>query len=271
MTIDIITLFPAMFAGPFNESIVKRAQDKSLVTINIHNLRKWAVDKRGTVDDKPYGGGTGMLLRPEPIFNAVEEIKSQCHPERSEGSHSTTRFFSRRRRDQNDRKKIVLLDAGGILYNQKKAQEYSKLDQLILICGHYEGVDYRVHEFLADETLSTGDYVLTGGELPAMTVVDSVVRLIPGVLEKEDATIIESFNSQQSVVSNQETTSLNRKPTTENQKLVEFPQYTRPEKFQHHAVPDILLSGNHAEIEKWRKEQAEKRTKINRPDLLNLP
>jgi tRNA (guanine37-N1)-methyltransferase len=262
MTIDILTLFPAMFSGPFNESIVRRAQDKSLVTITIHNLRDWAIDKRGTVDDKPYGGGTGMLLRPEPIFNAVEEIKIKY-------SSSVSEKFSLR---SNHISKIILLDAGGKKYNQRIAQQYSELDHLILICGHYEGVDYRVHEFLADETLSTGDYVLTGGELPAMTIVDSVVRLIPGVLEKEDATTIESFSNQQSVVSNQlEQKTDYRKPTTENRPLLEYPQYTRPEKFQNHTVPDILLSGNHAEIEKWRKELAEKRTRKNRPDLLNLP
>ena len=229
MSIDIITLFPEMFNGPFDASIVKRAQDRSFVTINLHNLRKWAIDQRGTVDDKPYGGGTGMLLRPEPIFKAVEDIKS--------AKKKTVKPYNQ---------KIILLDAGGASYTQKKAQEYSKLDQIIIICGHYEGVDYRVHEHLADEVITIGDYVLTGGEIPAMVVVDSLVRLICGVLEKKEATAIESFNQISEV---------------------EFPQYTRPEECCGYKVPDVLLSGNHAEIEKWRANQAKMRTDKNRPDL----
>lgn len=205
MTFDIITLFPEMFAGPFDQSIIKRAQDKDLVKINLHNLRQWAVDERGSVDDKPYGGGVGMVLRIEPIFNALKTIKSQ---------------------------KIVLLDARGEKFTQKRAQEYSKLDQLTLICGHYEGIDERVKN-LVDESISIGDYVLTGGEIPSMVIIDAVSRLIPGVLSKEDATKIESFSEK---------------------KTLEFPQYTRPEEFNRWKVPEILLSGNHQKIEKWRKD-----------------
>lgn len=220
MIIDIITLFPNMFQGPFEESIVKRAQDKSLVTINIHNLRKWTTDKRGTVDDRPYGGGVGMVIMAEPIVKAIEELKS-----------SNT--------------KIILLSARGKLWRQKLAVEYSKLNHLILICGHYEGVDERITNFI-DEEISIGDFVLTGGEIPSMVLVDSIIRLIPGVLEKSDAVKFESFSEN----------------------LLEYPQYTHPEDFRGLKVPPILLSGNHAEIAKWRHEQALKITRKNRPDLL---
>ena len=235
MKIDILTLFPDMFLGPFNESIIRRAQDKSLVEIKIHNLRKWAVDTHRTVDDKPYGGGVGMVLMVKPIYLALQELKIE-----------------------NLKLKIVLLDPGGTPFNQLKAQELSKLDHLILIAGHYEGVDERVKEHLVDEELSIGDYVLTGGELPAMVVVDAVVRLIPGVLEKSQATEIESFQLIKS----------NIKHLTSNIQLLEYPQYTRPENFKGWKVPQLLLSGNHKEIEKWRSEHALKKTEKRRPDLL---
>ena len=233
MNIDIITLFPKMFSGPFEESIVQRAQDKKLVQIKLHDLRRWALDKRGTVDDKPYGGGPGMLLRPEPIFNAVSSIK-----------HQNPVINNIKNRVLNS--KVVLLDAGGELYNQKRAAGYSKIDQLILICGHYEGVDYRVHEHLADEVISIGNFVVTGGEIPAMLIADSVTRLIPGVLEKEEATAVESFTDE---------------------KLLEYPQYTRPEIYQGYKVPEILLSGDHAKINSWREVEGVKRTQANRSDL----
>jgi tRNA (guanine37-N1)-methyltransferase len=225
MKIDIITIFPKMFQGPFEESILRRAQDKSLVQINIHNLRKWTTDKRGTVDDRPYGGGVGMVLMVEPITKAIEELKSP-------------------------NTKVILLSAKGKLWDQEKAIAHSKEEHLILIAGHYEGVDERVIDF-TDEEISIGNYVLTGGEIPAMVLVDSIVRLIPGVLEKEAATQIESFAK------------------VDNQTVLEFPQYTHPEDFRGLKVPKILLSGNHGEIEEWRKEQALEITKKNRPDLLN--
>jgi tRNA (guanine37-N1)-methyltransferase len=229
MKIDLITLFPEMFKGPFDESIIRRAQDKSLVEINIHNLRKWTTDKRGTVDDRPYGGGVGMVILLEPIVKAIEELKSE---------------------NEKLKTKTILLSAKGKLWKQYQAQETSKLEHLILICGHYEGVDERITNFIDDE-ISIGDYVLTGGEIPAMVLVDSVVRLIPGVLEKSEATEFESF----SLLHNGQT-------------VVEYPQYTHPEEFRGLKVPEILRSGNHAEIEKWRKEQALEITKKNRPDLL---
>lgn len=237
MRIDIITLFPEMFKGPFEQSIIKRAQDKSLVNINIHNLRDFAIDKRGTVDDKPYGGGTGMILRPEPIFQAVENIKKQWNSEAVKQS------------------KIILLSASGTPYTQQKAQQLSKFQYLILICGHYEGVDQRVADNLCDEEISIGNYILTGGEIPVMVIVDSVVRLIPGVLEKPEATQYESFSHPPSTIYH---------PSS----ILEHPQYTRPEDFKGYKVPPILLSGNHAKIEKWQKEKALERTKKLRPDLL---
>ncbi|MBI2029924.1 tRNA (guanosine(37)-N1)-methyltransferase TrmD [Candidatus Gottesmanbacteria bacterium] len=226
MKIAILTLFPAMFSGPFSESIVKRSQNKKIVEIEIDNLRNWAIDKRGTVDEKPYGGGVGMVLRPEPIFNAIDEILGK--------------------RVKRKAVRVVLLSASGSPYTQKKAIEYSKLDSLILICGHYEGVDQRVIDHVVDEEISIGDYVLTGGEIPAMVVVDSIVRLIPGVLENPEAIENESFS----------------------QDLLEYPQYTRPEEFMGYKVPSVLLGGNHKKIEKWRKEKSIEKTKKVRPDLL---
>jgi tRNA (guanine37-N1)-methyltransferase len=211
MVFDILTLFPEMFFGPFDQSIIKRAVDKNLVKINYHNLREWAVDERGSVDDKPYGGGIGMLLRVEPVYQALQTIKSS---------------------------RVVLLDARGETFSQKKAQEYSKLDQITLICGHYEGVDERIKEHLVDESISIGNYVLTGGEIPSMVIIDAVTRLIPSVLTKPEATEIESFSSHQNL---------------EPSRHFEYPQYTRPEEFNGWKVPQVLLSGNHKEIEKWRK------------------
>ena len=206
MKIDILTLFPKMFEGPLSESIMWRAKDKGFAEINIHDLRKWAIDERGSVDDKPYGGGAGMILRVDVIEPAIKELKKK-------GS------------------KVILLDARGEKYTQKKAQELSKSGHLILICGHYEGVDHRTIEHLVDEIISIGDYVLTGGEIPAMVLTDSIVRLIPGVI-KPESLAEESFSNLD----------------------LEYPQYTRPEKYKGWKVPEVLLSGNHKEIEIWRKK-----------------
>ncbi len=239
MKIDILTLFPDMFKGPFEESIVKRAADKKLVEIKIHNLRKWTKDKRKTVDDRPYGGGVGMILMIEPVYQALKDLK-------------------------NKKTKVILLTPQGKPYHQKKAQQLSKLNHLIFICGHYEGFDERIRK-LVDEEISIGDYILTGGELPAMIIVDSLVRLIPGVLEKAEATQNESFSKLKIV---------GPKPTSlglENSKIgncLEYPQYTRPADFKGWKVPVVLLSGHHKEIEKWRQEQSLKRTRSRRPDLL---
>ena len=225
MKIDIITLFPGMFAGPFNDSIVKIAKEKKLVTIKLHNLRKWSKDSHNSVDDRPYGGGKGMVLMIEPIFEALKAIAPKAK------THKT---------------KTILLSPQGNTFTQQKAKELAKLDHLVLISGHYEGFDERIRENLIDEEISVGDYVLTGGELPTMTIVDAVVRLIPGVLDKE-ATKNESFSKND---------------------LLDYPQYTRPSVYKGWEVPEVLLSGDHAEIKKWRKEKSIEKTKKTRPNLL---
>lgn len=238
MRFHIITLFPEMFDGVFAHSIIKRAQEKSLVKINFIQLRDFAVDKHGTVDEKPYGGGVGMLLRPEPIFAAVRSI-SQENTKTEVGEMKS------------EKRKIILLTPRGQKLTQEKVREFAGLNELILICGRYEGVDERVHTSLADEEVSIGDYVLSGGEIAAMIVVDAVTRLIEGVIKKEEATRLESFSEN-----------------ITKQNLIEYPQYTRPEDFEGLKVPEILLSGDHKKIEEWRKEQAKKLTREKRPDLV---
>lgn len=229
MKIFILTLFPEMFRGPFDQSIIARARQKGIVTINITNIRDFAEDKYHTVDDHPYGGGVGMIMRVDVVDRALQHAKSQISK-------------------PNDQTRTILLDPQGIPYTQKKARELSKFDHLILICGHYEGVDERIRT-LVDEEISIGDYVLTGGELPAMVVVDSVVRLLPGTLTKSEATLDESFSPPGGIL--------------------EYPQYTRPEKYKEIRVPEILLSGNHQQINLWRQAQAKLRTQKCRPELLS--
>ena len=221
MKIDVLTLFPAMFAGPLDESIVKRAREKGLLDLKIHNLRDWTHDRHKTVDDKPFGGGPGMLLKVEPLFEAIESL-------------------------QREKTKVILLSPSGRKFSQQIARELSQEKDLLLICGSYEGFDARVREALADDELSIGDYVLTNGALPAMVVIDAVARLLPGVLGDDESSQDESFSHG----------------------LLEYPQYTRPAEFRGMKVPEVLLSGNHAEIEKWRREQAKLRTEKQRPDLM---
>jgi len=211
MKIDILTLFPQMFTGPLSESILKRAQEKGAVEIKVHNLRDWAEDKHHTTDLPPYGGGAGMVMRVDVIDKAVTALKKE-----------------------NKKTKVILLDTKGEIYKQEKAKRLSKEEHLILIAGHYEGVDQRVHDHLVDEVICTGEYVLTGGEIPAMTVVDSVVRLLPEVLGNPDSLTEESFNDKDQI---------------------EYPQYTRPEEYKGWKVPKVLLSGNHKEISEWRKKK----------------
>jgi tRNA (guanine37-N1)-methyltransferase len=225
MRIDIITIFPKMFEPVLNESIVRRAQKKNKVKIYIHNLRDYTLDKHKKVDDRPFGGGSGMVMGAEPIFRAVEYISSKFKVQSS---------------------KIILLCPQGKKLTQKVAKRLARNSRLILICGHYEGVDERVRGKLIDEEISIGDYVLTGGELPAMVLVDCLVRLIPGVLGDKNSLNFESFEGN----------------------LLEYPQYTRPANFRGFRVPAILLSGDHQKIETWRKGEALKRTKESRPDLL---
>jgi tRNA (guanine37-N1)-methyltransferase len=221
MKIDVLTLFPAMFAGPLDESIVKRAREAGLLDLKIHNLRDWAHDRHRTVDDKPFGGGPGMLLKVEPLFEAIESL-------------------------QREKTRVILLSPSGRKFDQSIARELAQQEDLLLVCGSYEGFDERVREALADDELSIGDYVLTNGALPAMVVIDAVTRLLPGVLGDDESSHDESFS----------------------QGLLEYPHYTRPAEFRGMKVPDVLLSGNHAEIEKWRREQAKLRTEKQRPDLL---
>ncbi|MCL4382202.1 MAG: tRNA (guanosine(37)-N1)-methyltransferase TrmD [Patescibacteria group bacterium] len=226
MKITILTLFPEMFVGPFDHSIIKRALDNKLLEINFVNLRDFGEGPHKTVDDKPYGGGAGMILKVDVIDEALKKVKN--------------------------RGKIVLLDPRGKVFNQKMAWNFSKLDHLVLICGHYEGVDERVKKII-DETISVGDYVLTGGEIPAMVITDSVCRLLPKVLSKKDATRYESFSRLQ---------------THNPEFILEYPQYTRPPEFKGMKVPPVLLSGDHQKIEVWREKEAYKLTKKRRPDLL---
>ncbi len=225
MRIDILCLFPDMFSSPFEQSIVKRAKDRGIINIVIHNIRDYTYDKHRTVDDYPCGGGPGMVLKPEPIFEAVEAIKEQISPGEIP---------------------IILLTPQGRLFTQQVAQELAPCSQLMLICGHYEGVDERVREYLATDEISIGDYVLSGGELAAMVVVDAVVRLVPGVLGSQ--------------------MSLNTDSHTDG--LLEYPQYTRPKAYRGWSVPSVLLSGNHGEISLWRRREAILRTAERRPDLL---
>jgi tRNA (guanine37-N1)-methyltransferase len=225
MRIDILSLFPKMFGGPFDESIVKRAVDRGLVSLFIHNFREFAHDKHNTVDDYSFGGGEGMVLKPEPLFEAVESIKGTMGD--SAGP-------------------VILLTPQGRLFCHQIAQELSKEQNLVLICGHYEGVDERVREHLVTDEISIGEYVLTGGELAAMVVVDAVVRLLPGALGSEQAASEDSYAKG----------------------FLEYPQYTRPRVYRGWEVPEVLLSGNHKEIARWRWEQAIERTLLRRPDLL---
>jgi tRNA (guanine37-N1)-methyltransferase len=225
MRIDILTLFPDICRAPLSASMMKRAQESGAIDLRIHNLRDWTSDKHHVVDDAPFGGGQGMVMKPEPIFAAVEDLQSKI---------------------ENRKSKIVLMSPTGRKFDQKVAMEFSEESHLIIICGHYEGVDHRVIEHLVDAEISIGDYVLTNGAIAAVILVDAVVRLLPGVLGDEQSAVDDSFSGG----------------------LLEGPQYTRPSDFRGWKVPDILLSGNHGAIAKWRKEQARQRTQQNRPDLL---
>lgn len=222
MKIDIITLFPDMFKGPFDMSMLWKAQDRGLVEICLHDLREHGLGERRTVDDTPYGGGAGMVLKPEPLFAAVEAVRAD-----------------------RPNSKVAIMTPSGSPFVQVTAQEFAQLPGLILVCGHYEGFDERIMS-LADYQISIGDYVLTGGELPAMVVVDAITRLLPGVLGGEDSAADETFQDG----------------------LLEYPQYTRPAEFRGMEVPEVLQNGHHAEIEKWRSEQSLKKTQAVRPDLL---
>jgi tRNA (guanine37-N1)-methyltransferase len=221
MKIDVLTLFPEMFGGALDVSIVQRARNTGILDLRIHNLRDYTHDRHRTVDDRPFGGGPGMILKPEPLFEAVENLAGE-------------------------RTRVILMTPAGRTFTQAIARELAQCKHLVFICASYEGVDERVREALADDELSIGDYVLTNGGLPAMVVIDAVTRLLPGALGDDESALDESFS----------------------QGLLEYPHYTRPAEFRGMKVPEILLSGHHAEIEKWRSEQAKARTMERRPDLL---
>lgn len=221
MLIDVITIFPEMVAVPLQQSILKRAADKGLLEVRVHNLRDFTQDKHQTVDDYPYGGGAGMLMKPEPIFRAVNSLKQE-------------------------KTKVILMCPQGEVFSQPKARELAHEEHLLFICGHYEGVDERVRDYLVDEEISIGDYVLTGGELPALVVIDSLSRMIPGVVKEIDSVIQDSFYNG----------------------LLDYPQYTRPAEFSGYKVPEVLLSGHHENIALWRKKESLRRTFLKRPDLL---
>ncbi|MGO4370625.1 tRNA (guanosine(37)-N1)-methyltransferase TrmD [Paenibacillus sp. 2TAB19] len=224
MKIDVLTLFPEMFEGVFGASILGKAKDKGIVSLQAINFRDYSNNKHNTVDDYPYGGGGGMVLKAEPVFAAVEDLKLA----------------------PNVKPRVILMCPQGETFTQKKAEELAAEEHIVLICGHYEGYDERIREYLVTDELSIGDYVLTGGEIPAMTVIDSVVRLLPGVLGNETSAVTDSYSTG----------------------LLEYPHYTRPAEFRGWGVPDILLSGHHANIVVWRRQQSLLRTLRRRPDLL---
>ena len=225
MTFHVLTIFPEFFRGPFEHGVIQRAREAGLIRIRVHDLRDWTHDRHRTVDDRPFGGGEGMLLKPGPVFEAVESIWPEKGPAR----------------------KVALLSAQGRRFDQAKARELSRCEELLLICGRYEGVDERIAEHLADEELSIGDFVLSGGELAAAVVIDAVARLRAGVLGNENSAVAESFGEDG---------------------LLDCPQYTRPAEFRGWKVPDVLLGGNHEEIRRWRQKAAREKTARLRPDLL---
>jgi tRNA (guanine37-N1)-methyltransferase len=221
MKVDVLTLFPEMFVGPLDASIVRRARTGRILDLRIHNLRDYTHDRHKTVDDRPFGGGPGMVLKPEPIFEAVEKLRDE-------------------------RTRVILMSPAGRPFSQQIARELATEESLLLVCGSYEGFDERIRESLADDEISIGDYVLTNGALPAMVLIDAVTRLLPGALGDDESSTEESFSGQ----------------------MLEYPHYTRPAEFRGMKVPEMLLSGNHAEIAKWRALQGQKRTMQRRPDLL---
>jgi tRNA (guanine37-N1)-methyltransferase len=245
MKIDIVTIFPDFFRGPLDYGIIRRAREAGLVTIDIHDLRAFARHRHRTVDDRPFGGGAGMVLKPEPIFECIEALNVPPREQRA-GRHQS----------------VVLLSAQGKRFDQKLAEELTKLERLVLICGRYEGVDERVSEYLADCELSIGDYVLSGGELGAAVIVDTVTRLIPGAVGNETSTQHESFTAAEIGDGNGPSS------TCASGGLLDYPHYTRPAEFRGMRVPEPLVSGNHQEIRRWRRLVALKKTLSNRPDLL---
>src|ERR1017187_10517131 len=248
MQFDLVTIFPEFFTGPLDYGIVRRAREARLVDIRVHDLRAFTHDRHRTVDDRPFGGGEGMVLKPEPLFEAVESLAGT-------DPASTARTA------------IVLLSASGKLFRQDVARRFAQLNRIILLCGRYEGVDERVADNLATDELSIGDFVLSGGELAAALVVDAVTRLIPGALGNEDSSVNESFSGIEASAHESAVPTSHQSPVTSHL-LLDFPHYTRPAKFRGWQVPEILMGGNHEQIRRWRREKAIEKTQRNRPDLL---
>jgi tRNA (guanine37-N1)-methyltransferase len=262
MRFDLVTIFPEFFAGPLDHGILRRARETGLVEVQIQDLRVFTKDRHRSVDDRPFGGGEGMVLKPDPLFEAVEALLG-----RSSGSAEQPAVHD-------PKTAIVLMSAAGTLFRQETARRYAQLDRVVLLCGRYEGVDERVAEHLATEEISVGDYVLSGGELPAMLIIDAVTRLVPGALGNEASSQNESFSAN---ISSRDDSSSGRArhavplqvdASLANHLLLDFPHYTRPADFRGWKVPDVLIGGNHAEVANWRRAAALEKTQRNRPDLL---
>jgi tRNA (guanine37-N1)-methyltransferase len=251
MRFDLITIFPEFFAGPLTHGIVRRAQEAGIAEIRVQDLRECTKDRHRSVDDRPFGGGEGMVLKPEPLFEAVEKLLGQSVGDAVQPVAPPAGTA------------IVLMSAGGRLFDQQTARRYAGLERLILICGRYEGVDERVADYLATEEISVGDYVLSGGELPAAMVVDAVTRLLPGAVGNEASTVNESFSVQEGAVDEFETAAVRRSSLL----LLDYPHYTRPADYRGWKVPEVLIGGNHAEVAKWRRAKALEKTRRNRADL----
>jgi tRNA (guanine37-N1)-methyltransferase len=253
MRFDLVTIFPEFFAGPLQHGIVRRAQETGLISVNVQDLREFTKDRHRTVDDRPFGGGEGMVLKPEPLFLAVEKLLGRSVGDAASATSGGGSVLG------DAETAIVLMSAAGKLFRQETARRYAKLSRVIFICGRYEGVDERVAEHLATEEISIGDFVLSGGELPAVMILDAVTRLLPGALGNEDSSVNESF-AEMSVAE--------AGATGEVRALLDFPHYTRPAEFRGWSVPEVLIGGNHAEVAKWRRAAAVEKTRRNRPELI---
>jgi len=273
MRFDIVTIFPAFFAGPLDYGIVRRAREAELVRIAMHDLRDFTHDRHRSVDDRPFGGGEGMVLKPEPLFEAVESIVGDWH---AGTNKSAGRDAGGTKSAADASVAIVLLSASGKLFRQANARRLASLDRVVLLCGRYEGVDERVAEHLATEELSIGDFVLSGGELAAALVLDAVTRLLPGALGNEDSAIHESFSPESERKTEESSAARESAAPTRpanassagESLLLDYPHYTRPAEFRGWTVPEILIGGNHQEIRRWRRRMALEKTRRNRPDLL---
>jgi tRNA (guanine37-N1)-methyltransferase len=291
MQFEIVTIFPEFFAGPLEYGIVRRARETHLVDVRVHDLRAFAHDRHRTVDDRPFGGGEGMVLKPEPLFEAVESLTGDAFhsgnfaagdPE-SVGAWHAVPLQRDAAAPARSGTAIVLLSASGKLFRQETARRFARLDRIILLCGRYEGVDERVAEHLATDELSIGDFVLSGGELPAALILDAVTRLIPGALGNEDSTVNESFSAFEAAGSEEKFSASHQSPVTSHESQIaphesratshvplDCPHYTRPAEFRGWNVPEVLLGGNHEEIRRWRLQKALEKTRRNRPDLISI-